>query len=180
MTLDELKSALLLVAKSEDTTEITSVSEVDIERIRGVTLIDNKFVDFFKGNIIKIDIDLDSEQITLGYRFLEKDTYYNKWIKRIRYQIIPFDLITKIYVLMERTDFVGANIPFGLRLERNSPYYLSGPKILSIIASMAQNDNKSGDATGDEETDIEEERDPPTEINIVGSIYATVGTAEVY
>lgn len=127
MTLDELKNALILAAQDEETTSISSMDDVDMAKIRGIVLIDNNFINFFKPNLIDIDIDFDKEQVTLGYEFLEKDPYYNRWFKRVGYQIIPISMITKVLIISERTDYVSRNIPFGPRLERNEPYYLSNP-----------------------------------------------------
>lgn len=129
MTLDELKNALTLAAKDEETESISSMEDVDLAKIRGVVLIDNNFVNFFKQNLVDIDIDFDKEQLTLGYEYLEKDPHEVKWYKRVGYQVIPISMITKVLILSNRTDYVSTNIPFGPRLERNEPYYLFNPLI---------------------------------------------------
>lgn len=186
MTIDEFKNALLYAAKDSSTTTISSIDEVDIFRICGIKLIDKNFVDFHKNNLIKIDIDLDNEMISLGYQFLEKNSHLNRWFKRIKYQIIPISLIDKVLISSDRTDFIGRNIAFGLRLERNDPYYLSNPKF-NGFQSSSDKDNNNIDDNDDEEEDTGidtgddgsgDEKGEPTEDSLVG--YAKVDSAIVW
>lgn len=158
MTLDELKNALLLAAKDEEAESISSMDDVDLAKIRGVVLADKKFINFYKDNLVDIQIDLEeSGEMTLGYEFLVKDPYLNRWFKRVDYQVIPISMIVKVYISPERTDHTSLNIPFGPRLERNQPYYLSNPHFLHATVG----DLTMYEAAAEEEEEVVEPEPEP-------------------